>query len=75
MPSRARRERSPIGKVCNFEQTAGVRFRYASAFLRSKGVPPDQSLQKGNGRDTFQRCDVLLFGGVESHRFLFSGEF
>ena len=39
--------------------------------LGSKGFLPDQSLQKGNGRDAFQRCDVLLFEGVESHRFLF----
>ena len=51
-------------EVCNSEQTAVLRLRYASPFLGSKGFLPDQSLQKGNGRDTLERCDVLLFGAL-----------
>ena len=45
--------------MCNFEQTAAVRFRYAALFLGSKGVHC-RVAPEGDGSENLWRCGVLL---------------
>jgi hypothetical protein len=47
-------------------------FAMLHSSLGSKGFLPDQSLQKGNGRDTLKRCGVLLFGALSRTVFFLS---